>query len=285
MTAGSCEAKNKEKPKTKAQRLFCGSSVDENMKLSNQPFLLESATNDHACLLLHGLGGGVYEMQLLGEYLHQQGFTVQGINYPGHDQPGMKMPTSSWQQWYEHILENHQNLSKKYANVSVIGFSTGCPLALYLAAKKPIKNLVLLSPFLALKHEWYYLVRPEAYLFSIGYLLSDLPRLQLPILDKTMLKAAQEVLFFQTFNLAAVRSALDLIDRVKPLLPQIDEPTLIIQSLKDSVVDPEGARVIYQQIGSKHKKLYWLKKSDHIISLDVEREDVYAQIKTFLHTT
>jgi carboxylesterase len=254
------------------------------MKLSNQPFLLESATSDHACLLLHGLGGGVYEMQLLGEYLHQQGFTVQGINYPGHDQPGMKMPTSSWRQWYEHILESYQKLSKKYANVSVIGFSTGCPLALYLAAKNPVTNLVLLSPFLALKHEWYYLVRPEAYLFSIGYLIADLPRLQLPILDKTMLKSAQEALFFQTFNLAAVRSAIDLIDRVKPLLPQIDTPTLIIQSLQDRVVDPEGARAIYQQIGSRQKKLYWLKKSDHIISLDVEREDVYAQIKAFLHT-
>ncbi len=145
------------------------------MKLSNQPFLLESATSDHACLLLHGLGGGVYEMQLLGEYLHQQGFTVQGINYPGHDQPLTKMPTSRWQEWYEHIVENYQKLVQRYTNVSIIGFSTGCPLALYLAANNPVKHLVLLSPFLAIRHEWYYLLRPEVYLFSLGYFLSDVP--------------------------------------------------------------------------------------------------------------
>lgn len=253
------------------------------MKLSNQPFLLESANSDHACLLLHGLGGGVYEMQLLGEYLHQQGFTVQGINYPGHDLPAVKMPASRWQQWYEYIEVNYQKLRQNYPHVSIIGFSTGCPLALNLAATNPVSNLVLLSPFFAIKHEWYYLLRLELYLFSLGYLIADLPRLYgLPIQDQIMLRAAQETAFFQTFNLAAVRSAMELIDRVKPLLNQIDIPTLIIQSPKDRVVDPEGARIIYQQLGSQQKKLYWLKQSNHIISLDVERDEVFAQISDFL---
>lgn len=222
-------------------------------------------------------------MQLLGEYLHQQGFAVQGINYPGHDLPAAKMPASQWRQWYGHIEETYHQLVQKYDNVSTIGFSTGCPLALYLAANKPTTNLVLLSPFVAIRREWYYLLPLEAYLFSIGYLISDVPRiLGLPIMDKIMLEAAREAAFFQTFNLAAVRSAIDLISQVKPLLPKIQEPTLIIQSPKDRVVDPEGARFIYQQLGSKRKKLYWLKHSDHVISLDVEREEVFAQIKDFL---
>ena len=253
------------------------------MKLSNQPFLLESATNDHVCLLLHGLGGGVYEMQLLGEYLHQHGFSVQGINYPGHDSPSTKMPASTWQEWYKHIEETQLKLAQIYSNVSVIGFSTGCPLALYLAAKQSVQNLVLLSPFLAIKHQWYYFLRPEAYLFSLGHWIPDVPRIKgLPIVDKAMLQLATEAAFFKTFNLAAVRSAIELINIVKPLLPQIEEPTLIIQSVKDSVVDPEGARIIYQQLSSKNKKLYWLQESDHTISLDVEREIVFEQIKEFL---
>ena len=258
-------------------------TVDKNMKLTNQPFLLESATNDHACLLLHGLGGGVYEMQLLGEFLHQHGFTVQGINYPGHDRAATKMPASTWQEWYKHIEDNHKELAKKYENVSIIGFSTGCPLALHLAAKQSVQNLVLLSPFLAIRHQWYYLLRLELYLFSVGHLIADVPRLKgLPISDKAMLQLATEAAFFKTFNLASVRSAIELINIVKSLLPQIEEPTLIIQSVKDSVVDPEGARIIYQQLGSKKKKLYWLQDSDHTISLDIEREIVFEEIKKFL---
>lgn len=251
------------------------------MKLSNQPFLLES-TGDRACLLLHGLGGGVYEMQLLGEYLYKRGLTVQGINYPGHAELMPKMPASKWKEWYEHIEETYQKLSLKYASVSVVGFSTGCPLALYLAATNPVENLILLSPFLAIKHEWYYLLKPEIYLASVGRLINDVPRLKLPISDKVMRKAAEEAAFFKTFNLLTVKSALELINTIKPLLPQIDVPTLIIQSLKDTVVDPNGARIIYQQLGSKEKKLCWLEKSDHIILLDVERDHVTQEINDFL---
>ena len=251
------------------------------MKLSNQPFLLETE-GDRACLLLHGLGGGVYEMQLLGEYLHKRGLAVQGINYPGHAELMPKMPASKWHEWYEHIEETYQKLSLKYAKVSVVGFSTGCPLALYLAATNPVENLVLLSPFLAIKHEWYYLLKPETYLASVGRLINDVPRLKLPIRDRDMRKAAQEAAFFRTFNLPTVKSALELINAIKPLLPQIEVPTLIIQSPKDTVVDPNGAKIIYQQLGSKEKKLCWLEKSDHIILLDVERDRVYQEINNFL---
>ncbi|MBV9388152.1 MAG: alpha/beta fold hydrolase [Chroococcidiopsidaceae cyanobacterium CP_BM_ER_R8_30] len=254
------------------------------LKLSNTPFILEkSVTNDQACLLLHGLGGGVYEMQLLGEYLHQQGLDVQGINYPGHDQPVSKMPASTWQQWYAYIIEVYQKLTQKYAAVSVVGFSTGCPLGLYLAASNPIQKLVLLSPFLAVKHEWYYLFRPEIYLSSIfGQMIDSLPRLRLPIRDKAMRQLAEEVAFFKTFNLISVKSAIELINIVKPLIPKIDVPTLIVQSLKDTVVDPAGASFIYRQLGSRTKRLHWLQESDHIILLDRERESVFAQIAAFL---
>ncbi|MBV8884573.1 MAG: alpha/beta hydrolase [Chroococcidiopsidaceae cyanobacterium CP_BM_RX_35] len=253
-------------------------------KLSNTPFILErSVINDQVCLLLHGLGGGVYEMQLLGEYLHQQGIDVQGINYPGHEQLVSKMPASTWQQWYEHVMETYKKLTQKYAAVSVVGFSTGCPLGLYLAANNPVYKLVLLSPFLAVKHEWYYLFRPEVYLSSIiGQMIDSLPRLRLPIRDKTMRQLAEEVAVFKTFNLLSVKSAIELINLVKPLLPTIDVPTLIIQSLKDTVVDPAGASFVYQQLGSRTKKLYWLQESDHIILLDREREDVFVQIAAFL---
>jgi carboxylesterase len=257
----------------------------EFVRLLNQPFLLETLSNkDQVCLLLHGLGGGVYEMQLLGEYLHVQGLSVRGINYPGHDRPITRMPSSTWQQWYDYILETYKQLSQKYSSIFVIGFSTGCPLALHLAASYPVSKLVLLSPFLAIRYEPYYLLRLEAYLLAIGQLVKylHLPRLRLPIQDKVMRQAAEAAAFFQTFNLSSVRSAIELIDRVKLELPEIEVPTLVIQSPKDTVVDPAGAEFIYRQLGSKIKKLHWLKNSDHIISLDVEREEVFAQIGEFL---
>lgn len=250
--------------------------------LINQPFFWEGK-GDRACLFLHGLGGGVYEMQPLGEYLLQQGWSVQGINYPGHDKPSGKMPASTWQEWYAHVLLSYQQLAQQYPVVSVVGFSTGCPLGLHLAASNPFAKLVLLSPYLAIRHRPYYLVRPEVYLFSIGRWVNDLPRLRLPIRDVQMRRLAEEAAFFRSFNLPAVRSANELIAQVKAELPQIQVPTLIIQSPKDSVVDPAGAEWVYRHIGSSQKQLVWLKQSDHIVSLDVEREEVFQRVGAFLN--
>ena len=254
--------------------------------LQNQPFFLVGSESDnHAYLLLHGLGGGVYEMQLLGEYLHQNGMTVQGIQYPGHDRPAPKMPDSTWQDWYGHSLESYHQLTQTYERVSIIGFSTGCVLGLHLAAQHPVHKLVLLSPYLLIRRYWFTVLPLEAYVFSLGYWLQDIPRLGLPIRDPIMQAAAQQVVFFHTFNLKAVRSAIALIDQVKTELPQIQNPSLIIQSKRDSVVDPSGAMLLYEKLESDEKQLHWLERSDHVITLDVEREQVFAAIGEFLRNS
>ncbi len=251
--------------------------------LKNEPFFWEvEGATDRACLMLHGLGGGVYEMQLLGDYLYQRGLTVQGINYPGHDRPAPKMPASTWQQWYGHALETYQTLAERYHSVSLIGFSTGCPLALHLAANHPVDRLVLLSPYFTIRRYWFLLFTPEDYLNSIvGKLIEDVPRLKLPIGDRAMRTLAEAIAFFQSFNLSAVRSAGELIELVKPELPQIQVPTLILQSPKDTVVEPSGAEFVYKTLGSTDKRLHWLKQSDHIIPLDVEREEVFREVGSF----
>ena len=254
--------------------------------LKNEPFLLESL-GDRVCLLLHGLGGGVYEMQLLGGVLHRQGFAVCGINYPGHDRPATQMPRSTWQDWFAHILSTYRDLAKTYRHISVIGFSTGCPLALHLINQfgegEGIDRLVLLGPYIKLRYRWYYGFPLETYIQTVGQVIEDLPRFSLPIRDRQMEAAAKRVAFFQSFNLSAVRSAMELIEtRAKPAIPNVSVPTLIMQARGDRVVDPSGAQYIYDRIASAQKELVWLSKSDHIIPLDVEREVVFAKVANFL---
>jgi carboxylesterase len=251
--------------------------------LTNRPFLLESPTYpDQACLLLHGLGGGVYEMELMGQYLHQKGYTVQGIAYPGHDRASGRMPASTWQQWFQHIQQTYTQLCQRYAKITLIGFSTGCPLALELASQNPVHRLVLLSPYLAIRYEWYYLLPAEAYLYTLGLVIEDLPRLGLPMRDRAMKAEAEKVLFFKTFNTKAVRSAAELITRVKPKVPSIKVPSLIIQSRRDRVVAPWGAQWLYDHLGATQKELLWLEESDHIIPLDCDRNQVFLWISGFL---
>lgn len=249
--------------------------------LSNQPFLLPG-TSDRACLLLHGLGGGAYEMQSVGTYLHQQGWTVRCPLYPGHDRPLPAMPDSTWPQWYECVSSEYQKLAREYEHIAVVGFSTGCLLGLHLAASHPVSRLMLLSPYFAVRRQWYYILPPEAYLFTVGRLITDLPRLRLPIRDRVMEKAAREVVFFNTFNLNAVRSASELITIVKRELPSVQVPTAIVQSRGDSVVDPSGAEYVQHVMGDRLEKLLWLEESDHAVTLDRDRDAVCQAIGQFL---
>ena len=48
------------------------------------------------------------------------------------------------------------------------------------------------------------------------------------------------------------------------------------------VVDPDQAMWLYQELGSEEKNLSWL-DSDHILTLDGERETVFAQVCAFLN--
>ena len=258
--------------------------------LSNEPFYLQAETDsEEAFLLLHGLGGGVYEMRLLADRLHQAGYTVAGINYPGHDAPASVMPASSWQQWYRHVEATYRQLAERHPKVSVVGFSTGCMLALHLAAshaeQQPIQRLILLSPFLKVRKEWYYLLAPEVYLQSLGRLIRHIPRFRLPINDPDMHDRAHRSAYFKTFNLKAARSALELIRMVSHTLETVQSPTLIVQSHRDTVVCPSGARLLMNRLGSPVKEVYWLEESNHVILLDSERDAVMDRILTFVAHT
>jgi carboxylesterase len=251
------------------------------MALENKPFFLKGDPS-RACLLLHGLGGGAYELQYLGEYLYQLGWTVQGILYPGHDRPASKMPVSTWPQWYDHVLTTYYLLAQQYADIVLVGLSTGCPLALHLASHHPVYKLVMLSPYLKLRSYWYYGLPLETYLRTIGYLIPDVPRLRLPIFDRNKHKIAWKVAFYHSFNLAAVRSAMNLIELVKPKLCMIQSPTLIMQPCQDTVVAPSGAQYLYDHLGSSEKELLWLENSDHVITLDRQRDLVFHEVGEFL---
>ncbi|WP_448381229.1 alpha/beta hydrolase [Gloeomargarita sp.] len=245
------------------------------MRLTNAPFY-RRGDGPGACLLIHGLGGGVYELQPLGERLHQQGWTVRGMNLPGHDQPAPQMPASTWPQWFACVQQEYQQLRQNHTHVAVVGFSTGGLLALYLASRVPLARLVLLAPFLGMSW-WLYPL-----LYSVGYAVPSLPRQGLPIADPEMAAQAWQVCFFRDFNLSAVRSALELQGMVKNCLPQITVPTLIIQSRADRVVDPEASWQGFQHLGSPEKQFHWLTDCNHIITLDRQRAQVEQLVADFL---
>ncbi len=77
----------------------------------------------------------------------------------------------------------------------------------------------------------------------------------------------------------AVLSLLRFSERTRQRLPEVNVPTLIMQSRKDTTVAPESAEIIYNRISTppEQKRIVWFEKTEHEMFRDCERE---ATIKT-----
>ncbi len=234
-----------------------------------------------SCLVLHGLGGGRFELAPLIDAFGRAGCPIATPTLPGHEVTGPIMPASTWPEWIEAAEASFDELAALGRPVVVVGFSTGGTLALLLADRRPVSRLVLLAPFLAIRYSGLIPIPPSTYLRPIARFLPDLPRRPAPVRDLEARQRLDAMTRFRTFSLRATLSALELIDRVKPLVPTIRTPTLILQGRLDTVVEPRGAAWLALHLGSIARKPLYFARSDHLLALDFERDRVIAASTSF----
>jgi len=256
--------------------------ADEESQRDDRAVVTTLAQRRISCLILHGLGGGPYELRPLIDALESAGLVIAAPVLPGHEGQGPTMPSSKWTDWAAMAESAFDKLASAGQPVALIGFSTGATLALYLASRKTVARQVLMAPFLAIRYTGLIPLRPASYLRHLAQLIPDLPRRPPAVRDPEMKRWAARTGRFRTFNLHATLSALELIDKVKPLVPAITTPTLIIQGRLDTVVEPANANWLYQNLGASEKALISLPQSDHLVALDRERDRVIQATLEFL---
>ena len=234
------------------------------------------------CLVLHGLGGGPYELAPLIEALAESGIRVSAPILPGHEGPGPVMPASRWQDWAATAEAAYEELTGSSGPVDVLGFSTGATLAMLLAARRPVRRLVLLAPFMAIRLSWLVPFHPSRYLRPIGRVIPDLPRRPPAVRDRDARRLLAGSANFRTFSIAATLSALEVIDEVTPSLGSITSDVLILQGKLDTVVEPRGAARLLQALGATRKRLIMLDRSDHLLAFDRDRDRVRSETLAFL---
>ena len=250
--------------------------------LTNHPFTLKGC--DATVILVHGLGGGTYELQRVGEALHERlGYTVHALHLPGHDVVQTWMPPSTHAQWTAAIhAAIHRALTAVPAGpVHVVGFSTGALAALRVAEESTWPGrLVLLAPLVRV-----YRPRvsplPTEKLLSAFRGLRQVPRRPPPLRDKALRKAVTACLPFRTMNLAAAHSAVELAERTMRDLARVTLPTLIVQGDLDSVIDRTGADDIAAGLRCEHRVEH-LPDSDHLVTLDRQGGRVIDVVVDFL---
>ncbi|WP_081829420.1 carboxylesterase [Geomicrobium sp. JCM 19037] len=83
----------------------------------------------------------------------------------------------------------------------------------------------------------------------------------------------------------SIRSVFEFMKTVRTVRPYVREvtaPVLIAQGEKDILVPEKSAAYLYDNIGSKHKRLYMYEQSNHFVFQDVEKLQVIRDIEHFL---
>ena len=86
-----------------------------------QPFFFRGG--EHGVLLIHGFTGSIAHMRPLGDALHQLGYTVKGINLPGHGTKSEDMRDVDWRNWIAACKEAYLSLREECSHVSIAGLS------------------------------------------------------------------------------------------------------------------------------------------------------------------
>ncbi|WP_196594452.1 alpha/beta hydrolase [Pectinatus sottacetonis] len=234
-----------------------------------EPFWLNG--NKHGILLVHGFTGSPSEMSLLGKYLNHLGYTVMAVRLCGHGTTPEDIERTTWKDWYHSVCDAYYLLKDSCEDVCVIGLSMGGALSLLLSLDFPIQKVVSLStPVFISSERGLDLLPPRKY--SAGLYIPKAHR-----------KFATNI-GYNKMSLAAVHELLDCIQSLKNNLHKIRLPVLIVQSNNDHTVNAESGKYIYDNIKSHHKQLLQLKKSGHLVTLDIEKEFVFDKIKIFLTT-
>ncbi|MEA2460918.1 MAG: carboxylesterase [Actinomycetota bacterium] len=224
-------------------------------------------------LLIHGFTGSPQGMRGLGEYLAERGIAVAAPRLPGHGTTWEDLNTRTGEEWAQTVETSFHHLASQTEEVFVVGLSFGAALALDLAARhqEEIAGVITLAGMVFTKD-------PRRFLAPvIARLSSSIPGVGNDIADPE----GKEIAYDRVPTKGAL-AMLRFIKRAHRAVPQIKTPILVMHAHQDHTVHPSNAQYIHDNIGSTDKQLVWFERSYHVITLDVEREQVFENTYNFI---
>ncbi len=233
-----------------------------------QPFLLEGIA-DHGVLLIHGYTGSVSHMRPLAELLHAQGFTVMGVNLPGHATTMAEMARCTWQDWLDASKEAFLALQKRCRYVSVAGLSMGGCLSLILGESMQPTAVAPISAPMGTRAPLWLATLASPVLKNICWQ----PRKEGPNpLDERYDYS------YPGFPSCCAKHLARLIRMARQDLHALTCPVLVVQSHADETITANSADIILQGASSEKKGVLWLENVPHVVTITHEVERIAAAL-------
>ncbi len=230
------------------------------------------------CLLTHGFTATPQELLELGTRLSSQGYTVLGVRLFGHGTRLEDLARSRWPDWLASVEDGYHLLRGFCDQIVVMGFSTGGCLSLIMASELPVDGIVTLSTP--------YKLPPIPFLKQLYPLLPVLGTF-LPAIRKgppvwVDMEAEKSRVQYDAYPLRSVYEFGAMVKEMRPRLSKVTAPALLIHSLDDNFIPPSDMHHIHDSLGSVDKRMVQVKNSNHIITCDAAREDVFRETEAFV---
>jgi carboxylesterase len=248
-------------------------------------------------LLIHGMTGLPSEMKPLAQTLEQLGCTVEVPMLAGHGAGPKELLATNWQDWLDCTRQSLKKLSKTCDQIVVGGLCLGGLLPVLLALEDAkVAGIVSLSPTIRYdgptSSNWAQVFIPlvdlyPSFLGRTFYWTEELPfglrdeRLQRIILRQFEKEKKAKFNNFRKYA-GSLRQLDHVIKVVKKRAPEVKCPTLIMHSTEDSVTGPYNPKTLYSWMASsKDKAIVWLEGCDHVLPLDLKKEEVAYHFAAF----
>ncbi len=220
-------------------------------------------------LLVHGFSATPWEVRQTGAELAVAGWETLGVRLPGHGTSAADLAGRRLEEWQAEVESGYQLLAPAGPPV-LLGVSTGALLVAELAARKPAAGLIMLSPFLRLRHRlapWAGLLRHVRPYHDV-----EVPTVLRPF-------------YYRRRPLTAVHQLNRLLRRMPGVLPAVTAPALVINSEGDRTIDLKSVPPLLRKLGSRERTVVMLgSESPHVLTTmeNPRRAEVMALILEFL---
>lgn len=244
--------------------------------LGAEPF--DFGDGSHAVLFLHGWTSTPREMRFVAEKVAAAGFRCRGILFDGHGRTLRALEGITFRDHLDQAERAFGELALSHDRVSICGLSMGGLLALHLAARRRVSNLVLIAPF---TRTWgNTLGLPNTFLLGKVPLPKTLAKeMPGPINDPAGL---EDHIAYHAMPGKEMMTVIKGTWELKGKEPSITCPTLILHSVNDHTSDFAGSQTLIKDLGSDDKTLVAFNRSNHVITLDYDRDRVESEIVDWL---
>ncbi len=249
------------------------------------PFYLPG--NRTGCLLIHGFTGNPSALRWMGQYLHQQGYTVYAPRLAGHGTTPEAMIGVRWQEWAADVLAGFEMLRGTCDRIFAIGLSLGGSLALILASQQPVAGVIALStphriadprlPLIPLV-QWFWRFRDKSQYAETAL------QFRQHVIEEQQRRGEPERghLSYPRYPLTSILELNGALVAMRKALPTITTPVLFIMSSQDDVVGMKDLHRNLALCANDDKRTLILENSFHGITEDIERETVFKATADFV---